>query len=371
MSEATPIETSHFEGPSSLELLRSGEKLNRLETIPLDNVLVDTALLDPQHARDLQASMETENQGLLVPILVRAREDNGSVVYDVADGFHRTSAKKQLGDPTIDAKVLYGCSNEELADHRILAANSVKSVRFGRLAIWMNDAYSLTPWAKAGIGMSEAFSIAVFNSPQDRNGRLTEKQTEGLKNWARNKANHWQMSIHNVWTNLGIIEQSDPDLVRIVRPRLAKQDEGKAITQTHLRAVSEPYPSPGNYGLQRAIIQWTLSTKASVQQTDTLATKLLDRVSLGMSQSSAERVIKAVLKEEAETQRAREEIAQRRRDRAEFAESNPKPHGKRELKESEPEMVADEQPADQEPVEPEHSNPLSAFEWWNSLESIT
>ncbi len=268
---------------SAADIVQSGEKLERFEIIPLANVITETPVIDPVHASELAVDM-AQGRGQLLPILVRVREDeeSGALVYDVADGFHRTAGLKAADQPTIKAVVMYGCTDEELIDKRIISANSVKSVKFGRIALWMNAGYDLTPWAEQGISLRDAVSTAVFNSNSVKGGDLDEAEIQRMKDWVVEKARHWQMPVAELWTNLGIIEQSDPRLVQLVRPKVEKGEEGTVITQANLKMVSDIYPGPENYGVQRALINWFLENRASAHQLEDMAWCIQGLVQVGM-----------------------------------------------------------------------------------------
>jgi hypothetical protein len=160
-------------------------------------------------------------RGQLSPLTVRARLEGDRIVYDIIDGFHRSAAlqviaKEDGKDIFAKAVVVYGCSDEELFDLRILAVNSVKSVSFSRLVEWMQGAFSKTKWAEKGISLSQAFSLAT----QDSSGihfKLSADEVGELKRWAFQKAKKWGKNPASLCTDLRMVEHADPDLIKRVR----------------------------------------------------------------------------------------------------------------------------------------------------------
>jgi len=295
----------------SFEIVKSGEKLERLEIIPIESVITETPVIDPKHASDLAVDISTNPRGQLSAILVRVREEEGGLVYDIADGFHRTAGLKAAGAATVKANVMYGCSDAELTDNRILAANSVKSVKFGRLALWMDQGYQLTPWAEKGVRLIDAVNTALFNSDEVKGANLSIEEVDQMKEWVREKSRHWQMPLHTLWGNLSVIEQSDPRLIQLVRPKLTKEDEGRYITQSHLRVVSQEFPGPENYGVQRALINWVLTNSVSASRLESFIDRLQGRMKIGMKFGEASEKIAELEKFDEEMHRRAEAREQR------------------------------------------------------------
>jgi len=89
---------------SSLELIRSGERGKRDETIPLARVSTELSIVDDSHAEELGNSMTLiGGWGQLSSIVVRAREEDGEVYYDIIDGFHRAEGARRRGMENIEA----------------------------------------------------------------------------------------------------------------------------------------------------------------------------------------------------------------------------------------------------------------------------
>lgn len=277
---------------TSLDIVRSGERARRWEFIPLVNVITETPVIDPAHASELAADIAQSQQ--LLPILVRAHETNrGDLAFQIADGFHRSAGMKAAGMEKIEAIVMYGWSHEELLNKRILSANSVKSVKFGRLALWMNELFELTPWSENGVALSDAVTATVFNS-EEIEGKVNRREMQQLREWVRTQARNWQMPVDEMWSSLGIIEQSDPRLVHLVRPEISKGDEHTFILEGHLKAVSEAFPGKDNFPIQRALINWSLQAGGSTQQVERMAESIESYVTPGMKAREAAEVIAGI-----------------------------------------------------------------------------
>lgn len=147
-------EAVDYSAYSAVDLLQMEVRTERQEEIPVDLIVQESALIDPDHAQNLAESMMGDRKQIS-PTTVRARlvtdEGGTSVVYDVIDGFHRSEGKRIIqqltGEPqTMKTIVLYGCLDEELFDLRVLAASSVKSIKFARMAEWMKKSFLSTKW---------------------------------------------------------------------------------------------------------------------------------------------------------------------------------------------------------------------------------
>ena len=123
------------------ELCRDEEFHKQFEVINVDQIAVEASIVDDLHVEELRHSMG-KKCGQTTPITVGARCEKGKIVFHITDGFHRTAVKRTLEEPTIDAVVLYGLTMEEIYDLRVLAASSVKAVKFARLASWMQQSFS-------------------------------------------------------------------------------------------------------------------------------------------------------------------------------------------------------------------------------------
>lgn len=252
-------EAENFNKLTSKELLRANVYVERQEKISVNDVVDEYDLIDPSHAENLAKSMMGK-RGQITPINVRARLDGDKIVYDLIDGFHRHAGKKIIQSKTgelqpMHAIVLYGCNDEELFDLRILAVNSVKKVKFARMAIWMIRSLEETTWQNKGIKkhidskeitLSQIFTLAQNNSSGKKFG-LSESEANELKKWAKEKASLWRKSLPSLMQDMRTVELSAPDLVQRVRQG---GGGGRGIlTAARLKAIADNLPS--EWELQR------------------------------------------------------------------------------------------------------------------------
>ncbi|MDD4938447.1 MAG: ParB N-terminal domain-containing protein [Candidatus Shapirobacteria bacterium] len=232
-------------------------KYQRQETINLSDVQIEGSVVDKNHAQELGKSMEGD-RGQIIPICVRARKDknNEKIIYDIIDGFHRTSGAILSGKKQIEAIVIYNCPEEELFDLRILAVNSVKSVQFARLIKWVNQSFDNSKFAQKGLTVFQAFSLAINNSGKCRTVHLNPDELKEVKNWVYKKAEYWNRTIGSIYQDLIIANMSAPDLVDQVRTVSGGSVGSKVVTKEKLKIVSEAFPYIKYYPLQRKIINF-------------------------------------------------------------------------------------------------------------------
>lgn len=263
---------------TSQEILDLELRGKRWEIISLAQINMSVKIVDQSHVEDLGDSIFGKNNkgalGQISPIITAAFpnfDSNGSINYEITDGFHRTETFIQRGSPTIEAIVLYGISEEEMYDLRILAANSVKSTSFARIAEWMCRSFEQTKWFKEkGLTLLQAFSLCV----QDTSGvrlQLEPEETVELKAWVESKASVWGKKIPSIWNDLVIISKADPELVRLVRVgKGGGHGEGKGvINPARLRAIVNNLPVDS--GLQRTVAEAVIWGDLDAQKTDLLA----------------------------------------------------------------------------------------------------
>jgi len=266
---------------SSLELIRSGERGKRDETIPLARVSTELSIVDDSHAEELGNSMTLiGGWGQLSSIVVRAREEDGEVYYDIIDGFHRAEGARRRGMENIEARVTYGCDDAEMYDLRILAASSVKSVQYARIAEWMTRAFELTPWRKKGLTVVQAFGLAINDRETSYKG-LSPEELQGLKEWVRLKCGKWERSITGTHAILRVVANADPDLVKKVRPSGSLKDHAGRITPARLAAVA--LTMPGNFDAQNAVLECAVDNKLSAAETEDLAREVARAIESGDS----------------------------------------------------------------------------------------
>lgn len=257
-------DTGKLDLRSPLEVIRSGERIVREESIPVGGVLLDGTLIDKAHSKYL-ARLMLSDDGQIHRINVRPRELDGKVVFDTTDGYHRADAIRINGWQTALATCLYGRTNAEVARLRIIAAPSVSSVKFGRVATWMNDAYAESEWKNSGVSLLEAFSVTNFNSKTTKSPNVQGEKVEELKVWCKDFADAIQMTVGEVWVDLSIAVAADPELVLIVREDSKDRDKTMSITASMLQAVTDVYPGPDNYGIQKGLINFALQNQLTTR----------------------------------------------------------------------------------------------------------
>ena len=95
------VESSgEFDYYTPRDLIKMEVDYKRLERINVDGLILEASLVEPSHVEDLAASMKGK-RGQLQPIAVRARlNEDGEIVYDIIDGFHRSHALKTVSEQT-------------------------------------------------------------------------------------------------------------------------------------------------------------------------------------------------------------------------------------------------------------------------------
>jgi len=290
-------EEDTFQTLTPKELVEQNVRIKKNETIKLDHIFLDKDIIDEDHAIELGKSINKDQtkdgRGQLVPILVRAVIDNDEIFYDVIDGFHRTygSIKENLKE--IDAIVVYGCSEQELFDLRILAANSVKSVQFARLAQWINSSFETTEFSKK-IDVCQAFALAINDSERSYIANFSQEEILSLKNWINQKASIWQRTPSSIYQDLRIISMSNPELVKKVRTVKGGYVGSQVITREKLKLVSERFPGEKNYSLQETILKYVNDHKLQKQQILNILDQIEINYSLNMSKSQTLNLIKKI-----------------------------------------------------------------------------
>ncbi len=238
------------------EILASGIETERLESIPIDSLIFEESIIDEEHCDKLAESMRGK-RGQISPITVRARfDENSHIVYDIIDGFHRAAALHKIQDvdkqnKDVKAVVVYGCSDEELYDLRVLAVNSVRSVSFPRMITWMQRSFEQTEWYKKGMTLSQVMAIAINNSVRSYSG-LDSQGVEDVKVWASDKASRWNKPITAIYQDTRSVENADPNLVRRVRIGAGGKHGKKGILNpARFRAMVDELP--GQYELQNVM----------------------------------------------------------------------------------------------------------------------
>lgn len=276
--QAEAIDYSRY---SPKELLMMGVRIERQEEVPIDSIVQESTLIDPEHAQNLAESM-MGYRGQISPATIRARLDNQAVVYDVIDGFHRRDGIRLIQGITnekltLKSMVLYGCSDEELFDLRVLAASSVKSIKFVRMAEWMKRSFQSTKWEnhriqdlvkKEEITLSQVFSLAQVDS-SGKILRLEPNEVTELKAWAKKKSKQWARPLSTIIQEMRMVELAAPDLVQRVRIGGGGKSSKGVLTRAILEAIVTHLP--GDWETQRLLADLAIDRNILAVDLDFLA----------------------------------------------------------------------------------------------------
>ena len=138
-----------------------GVRVDRYESrLEVDGLMLEGKITHKKHVQDLTESMAGVT-GQRIPIWVRARWEDGEIVYDVVDGYHRSESFAQLGFEHCKAEISYGMSDEELYDERVKAAINVEAVRFSRQMMRMQMSFEESLWHERGFRLSQLLSLVA------------------------------------------------------------------------------------------------------------------------------------------------------------------------------------------------------------------
>lgn len=289
---ASDANYASFSPPEIRAIIESGLRTERFEIIPLERTVTDFSLVDDQHAENIGASM-AEERGQTTPILVRVRiDEEDEIKYDIIDGFHRRDGARRQNQPTIKATVLYDCSDDEMYNRRILAASSVQSVQFPRIAEWMRRSFETTEWSKKGLTVAQVFGLAISDRKTTYSG-LSPEELQRLKEWARGKCKDWDRGIATIYQILRVVEDANPELVKRVRNAGGGRDSARIVTPARIKAVVQAFPGEKNFRIQEVVINFALEHRLSSKAID----RLIENTSLLISPEMDEGMVRQILEE--------------------------------------------------------------------------
>lgn len=235
------------------EILESGMRGQASEKVNLTSIIQEDGITEKDHVDKLAKSMLLP-WGQINRVVLAAEVKDGQRSCRVIDGFHRTEGLRLNHYQTIKAEVMYGLTEEEVYDLRILAANSVRSVQFARVAMWMEKAYAETLWSKRGFTLVQVFSLANNNTPGKKLG-LTPSEATEMKAWALTKAELWHRTVSTILQERILIDKADPDLVKMVRTEAGGGKEGSGVLNpARLKSIVEELPGQKNFELQQSLV---------------------------------------------------------------------------------------------------------------------
>jgi len=256
---------------SPLFLLQHDVETTRMELVPVNMIVQEEVVIDENHAKSLAESM-SGSRGQISPMTVRARRLEGSkmIHYDVIDGFHRAAGLMLIGRDTAKSVVVYGCSDEELFDLRVLAANSVRSVQFARVAKWMQNSFKNSEWANKGLSLSQIFGIAVANSSRSNLG-LTPQEIERAKEWVAEKAKKWNRPIASIYQDIRSVEQAAPDIVAQVRIAGGGHGGKGVLSPARFKTIVTHLAYEENFDFQRKVVKVVVDNNILAEEAGILA----------------------------------------------------------------------------------------------------
>lgn len=261
-----------YTGLDPIDLLRNKIETTRMEFVPVRLIVQEAVIIDDTHANSLAESMRG-SRGQISPMTVRARELEGSenIHYDIIDGFHRAQALMLIGSDNAKCVVVYGCGDEELFDLRVLAANSVRSVQFARVAKWMQNSFQNSEWFGRGLTLSQIFGLVVSDSNRSNLG-LSRDEVARAKLWAASKSKIWNRPTGSIYLDIRTVEQAPPDIVSQVRIGQGTHGGNRgALTPARLKSIVSYLGGEENFNLQRRVVSVVLAQNILAQEAGILA----------------------------------------------------------------------------------------------------
>ena len=174
---------------------------NRIDgTFPVGELRHDVAV-DRNHVEKLKRSIQ--ERGQIAPIIVWAAGNQ------IIDGFHRATALQELGIKEA-AVTFVDCDKEEFQDLRITAGAIHEAVSLPRVARWVQEAFSETPWA-AHLPASKVFAATQANRYNDGHFLgFSQEETQRLKAWVEAKASIWGLAPGTIGEMLKLGEVTTP-----------------------------------------------------------------------------------------------------------------------------------------------------------------
>ncbi len=259
------------------EVIKAREVFVRQEMIPLGGIALGGMIIDENHASEL-GDLMVGKWGQTQAIAVRCRVGGNTindVHYDILDGFHRVAGLLARDGKEIKAEVYYNCNDEEMYDQRIVAANSVKSVKFARMAFWMNGAWAQTPWRKQ-LSVAQAFGLTNSSSSGKILG-INEEEVEKIKQWCTTKAKRWLSEVGTIYQDLRLVEEANKDLLMRVRSG-SFVSGGLALTRSQFEVIVKAFPksnsSSRNEQIQARIAELANSQSLSTPQLESFVAEL-------------------------------------------------------------------------------------------------
>ena len=142
--------------------------------------------IDLAHVDALKQSLSAVGQ--LTPILVRRATVQSKGELAVVDGFHRTTALKELG--MMITAIELDCTTEEFWTARIVSATQHEEVKTDRAALWVKELWEASPYTAEYKTVTAAISATDTGKATSEVQALVEGWTKAwgianstLRNW--------------------------------------------------------------------------------------------------------------------------------------------------------------------------------------------
>lgn len=280
---------------SARDLITNKIKCERSEWLGVDSLFLEESLTDSDHVIHLAGLLINGERGQLQELGVRARLDpeNGEIVHDITDGYHRAAAftlmqkcveegetpegvdlfgpgyveriAQMFGERVgVRCNVMYGCNDEEMYGLRVVAASSVKSVKFSRMTKWITRAFECTAWKSAKVATmidsGELRASQVFGLLNNQSSgvglHLQSHEANELKKWAQGKVDKWGVSVGKLAQDLRLVEMSAPDVVEQVRVGGGGHEGAGILNPKRFEVIVTNLP--GKHDLQRKLVDFVI-----------------------------------------------------------------------------------------------------------------
>ena len=218
---------------SPIDLIRSQDRCTRIESdISITDIIDEPDVaIDDRRVNELASSMMYLGCQL-EPSMLAAIEENGQVKYIVINGFHRKKAAEKANIKNINAIILYGCSEEDIYDLRVIASTP-KSVGFARGAEWIQKSFNKSVWAKRGLTLLQILNIAKSYDTGKRistvHYRISQNDVLGITDWVADKSKKWKKPLTSLIIDFYCIEHSFPEIINQVRINYCGSHEGRGV----------------------------------------------------------------------------------------------------------------------------------------------
>lgn len=139
-----------------------------------------------------------------------------------------------------------------------------------------------------------AFGATMSNSRQLREVDLSETDVEEMKTWVRERCSKWEKSVGTTYSDLALIHNADPELVRQVRKSGGGKDREGKITPQRLRSVVSAFPGEENFGMQRMFLHIAIKNRLYAEELNQLINFWKTHADSGLT---IEEMVKLTLKE--------------------------------------------------------------------------